>query len=143
MFAQQPVHPLGHARVRQSELEPQRFDFEAMVGDLGAVMDDAEVETCDLLGCAWCADRDRLCSVIRSGGKLVLVNSFAWMACARTSRDGLAQLADGDEPARMVIPQKPVGRDVPDVLYFPHADAELIEWHNSPASSGQCRGCRR
>ena len=78
MFAQQPVHPLGHARVRQSELEPQRFDFEAMVGDLGAVMDDAEVETCDLLGVAWCADRDRLCSVIRSG-----CGSWCWSTASR------------------------------------------------------------
>ena len=33
-----------------SDWEPPNFDFEAMVGDLGAVIDDAGVEQCDLLG---------------------------------------------------------------------------------------------
>jgi pimeloyl-ACP methyl ester carboxylesterase/AraC-like DNA-binding protein len=118
----------------QSELEPERFDFEAMVDDLGAVMDDAEVETCDLIGVAHGAPI-AIAYAARNPGrvrKLVLVNSFAsgWRVRQDPEemawRNSLMEMNQREWSFRRSL----LG-EMFLTLYFPHADAELIEWHNS------------
>ena len=116
-----------------SEWEPPRFDLEAMVGDVGAVIDAAGVEQCDLLGMSHGAaiaiayaarnpDRVR---------KLVLVNSYAqgWRV-----RNDPEEVAWRESLLEMNRRQPSFRRSLLGemfiTLYFPSADQELIDWHN-------------
>jgi pimeloyl-ACP methyl ester carboxylesterase/AraC-like DNA-binding protein len=117
----------------RSEWEPPNFDFEAMVGDLAAVVDAAELERFDLLGIshggaiamAYAArnpDRVR---------KLVLVNSFAagWRVRADPEevawRESLLEM-NRRQPSfrRSLLGEMFI------TLYFPSASQALIDWHN-------------
>ena len=63
----------------QSDADPPQFDFEAMVDDLGAVIDHAAIEQCDLIGLSHGA-AIAIAYAARNPErmrKLVLVNSFA------------------------------------------------------------------
>ncbi|MFL6731840.1 MAG: alpha/beta fold hydrolase [Sphingomicrobium sp.] len=117
----------------KSEWEPDRFDFEAMVGDLGAVIDAAEVEQCDLLGISHgaaiaIAYAARQPERVR---RLVLVNSFAagWRVRADPEevawRESLLEM-NRRQPSfrRSLLGEMFI------TLYFPSASEELIAWHN-------------
>jgi pimeloyl-ACP methyl ester carboxylesterase len=117
----------------QSELDPEHFNFEVMVDDLSAVMDDAEIEQCDLLGVAHgaaiaIAYAARNPERVR---KLVLVNSFAsgWRVRMDPEeiawRNSLMEMNQREWSFRRSM----LG-EMFLTLYFPHADSELIEWHN-------------
>jgi len=117
----------------QSDADPGRFDFEAMVDDLGAVIDHAAIEQCDLIGVAHgaaiaIAYAARNPARIR---KLVLVNSFA---CGWRVRADPEELAWRNSLMEMNQREWAFRRSLLGemflTLYFPHADAELIEWHN-------------
>ena len=116
-----------------SEWEPERFDFEAMVGDLAAVVDAAKVERCDLLGISHgaaiaIAYAARNPERVR---KLVLVNSFAagWRVRADPEeiawRESLLEM-NRRQPSfrRSLLGEMFI------TLYFPSASPGLIEWHN-------------
>jgi pimeloyl-ACP methyl ester carboxylesterase/AraC-like DNA-binding protein len=116
-----------------SEWEPERFDFEAMVGDLEAVIDAAGVEQCDLLGISHgaafaIAYAARHPERVR---KLVLVNSFAagWRVRADPEevawRESLLEM-NRRQPSfrRSLLGEMFI------TLYFPSASQELIDWHN-------------
>jgi pimeloyl-ACP methyl ester carboxylesterase/AraC-like DNA-binding protein len=116
-----------------SELEPPRFDFESMVGDLAAVVDHAEIERCDLLGVAHgaaiaTAYAARHPERVR---KLILVNSFAagWRVRADPEeiawRNSLMEMNRREWAFRRSL----LG-EMFLTLYFPTADQELIDWHN-------------
>ena len=117
-----------------SEWEPPRFDFEAMVGDLAAVVDAAEVERCDLLGISHgaaiaMAYAARHPERVR---KLVLVNSFAagWRVRADPEeiawRESLLEM-NRRQPSfrRSLLGEMFI------TLYFPSASQQLIDWHNA------------
>jgi pimeloyl-ACP methyl ester carboxylesterase/AraC-like DNA-binding protein len=117
----------------QSELDPEHFNFEVMVDDLAAVMDDAKIEQCDLLGVAHggaiaIAYAARNPERVR---KLVLVNSFAagWRVRMDPEevawRNSLMEMNQREWSFRRSM----LG-EMFLTLYFPHADSELIEWHN-------------
>jgi pimeloyl-ACP methyl ester carboxylesterase/AraC-like DNA-binding protein len=117
----------------KSEWEPQRFDFEAMVDDLAAVIDAAGIEQCDLLGIshgaaiaiAYAARRPER---VR---RLVLVNSFAagWRVRADPEevawRESLLEM-NRRQPSfrRSLLGEMFI------TLYFPSASEGLIAWHN-------------
>ena len=117
-----------------SELDPPVFTFEAMVGDLGTIIDDAGIDQCDLLGVAHGAPiaiayaarhPDRV-------GKLILVNSFAagWRVRADPEeiawRNSLMELNQREWAFRRSL----MG-EMFLTLYFPNAETDVIEWHNS------------
>ena len=62
--------------------------------------------------------------------KLILVNAFrSRLARSRTRGIGVAQLADGDEPAEWPFRRSLLG-EMFLTLYFPGASQALIDWHN-------------
>jgi pimeloyl-ACP methyl ester carboxylesterase len=116
-----------------SEWDPPKFDFEAMVGDLEAVVDAAGVDHFDLLGIAHgaataIAYAARHPKRVR---KLVLVNSFAagWRVRADPEevawRESLLEM-NRRQPSfrRSLLGEMFI------TLYFPSAGPELIAWHN-------------
>ena len=116
-----------------SELEPPSFDFESMVGDLAAVVEDTRIERCDLLGVAHgaaiaIAYAARHPERVR---KLVLVNSFAagWRVRADPEeiswRNSLMEMNRREWAFRRSL----LG-EMFLTLYFPTADQEVIDWHN-------------
>ncbi|MFL6737402.1 MAG: alpha/beta fold hydrolase [Sphingomonas sp.] len=116
-----------------SGLEPSSFNFESMVGDLAALIDDAGFEQCDLLGIAHGAPiaiayAARHPERVR---KLVLVNSFAagWRVRADPEeiawRNSLMEMNQREWAFRRSL----LG-EMFLTLYFPTADQELIDWHN-------------
>jgi pimeloyl-ACP methyl ester carboxylesterase/AraC-like DNA-binding protein len=116
-----------------SEHEPKRFEFEAMVEDLAAVIDHEQVEQCDLLGVAHgaaiaIAYAARNPERVR---KLVLVNSFAAGWRVRADPDEIAWRESLWEMNRrqMAFRRSALG-EMFITLYFPSASNELIEWHN-------------
>jgi pimeloyl-ACP methyl ester carboxylesterase len=117
----------------QSDWNPPRFDFEAMVGDLEAVIDGTEVEQCDLLGISHgsaiaMAYAARHPERVR---KLLLVNSFAagWRVRADPEeiawRESLLEM-NRRQPSfrRSLLGEMFI------TLYFPSATQTLIDWHN-------------
>ena len=117
-----------------SEWEPREFDFEAMVGDLTAVIEAAGVERCDLLGISHgaaiaMAYAARNPKRVR---KLVLVNSFAagWRVRADPEevawRESLLEM-NRRQPSfrRSLLGEMFI------TLYFPSASQPLIDWHNA------------
>ena len=116
-----------------SEWEPPEFDFEAMVGDLAAVIDAAGVEQCDLLGLAHAAAiaiayAARHPERVR---KLVLVNGYAkgWRV-----RNDPEEIAWRESLLEMNRRQPSFRRSLLGemfiTLYFPSASQGLIDWHN-------------
>jgi pimeloyl-ACP methyl ester carboxylesterase/AraC-like DNA-binding protein len=116
-----------------SEWEPPTLDFEDMVEDLAAVIDDAGVETCDLLGLTHggtiaMAYAARHPERVR---KLVIVNGFAagWRVRADPEeigwRESLLEM-NRRQPAfrRSLLGEMFI------TLYYPSASQELIDWHN-------------
>jgi pimeloyl-ACP methyl ester carboxylesterase/AraC-like DNA-binding protein len=116
-----------------SEWEAARFDFEALVEDLSAVIDAAGVEQCDLLGLSHgaaiaIAYAARHPERVR---KLVLLNSYA---------EGWRVRADPEEVAwresllemnrRQPSFRRSLLGEMFITLYFPSASQELIDWHN-------------
>jgi pimeloyl-ACP methyl ester carboxylesterase/AraC-like DNA-binding protein len=116
-----------------SEWEPREFTFEAMVGDLGAVVEAAGVEQCDLLavshGCPIAiAFAARNPERVRN---LILVNSFAAGWRVRADPEELAYRESLLEMNR----RQPSFRrsllgEMFITLYFPSASEQLIAWHN-------------
>jgi pimeloyl-ACP methyl ester carboxylesterase len=129
-------HRLIRADMRgfgMSEWDPPEFNFEAMVGDLETVMDDAKVEQCDLLGVSHgaaiaMAYAARHPERVR---KLALINSFAagWRVRADPEeiawRESLLEM-NRRQPSfrRSLLGEMFI------TLYFPSASPELIAWHN-------------
>ncbi len=116
-----------------SEWEPKQFDFEAMVGDLSAVMDAAGVEQGDLLGISHGA-AIAIAYAARNPHrvrKLVLVNSFAagWRV-----RGDEEEIAWRESLLEMNRRQPSFRRSLLGemfiTLYFPSAEQRLIDWHN-------------
>ena len=117
----------------QSDREPPEFTFEAIVDDLGTVIDDLEIERCDLLGVAHGAamaiayaarnpDRVR---------KLILVNSCAAGWRVRNDPEEIAWRTSLMEMnQREWAFRRSLLGEMFLTLYFPTADQELIEWHN-------------
>jgi pimeloyl-ACP methyl ester carboxylesterase/AraC-like DNA-binding protein len=116
-----------------SEWDPPEFSFEAMVSDLAAVVDAADVERCDLLGISHgsaiaIAYAARHPERVR---KLVLVNSFAagWRV-----RNDPEEVAWRESLLEMNRRQPSFRRSLLGemfiTLYFPSADQKLIDWHN-------------
>ena len=116
-----------------SEWEPPTLDFEHMVEDLATVIDDAGVETCDLLGLTHggtvaMAYAARYPERVR---KLIVVNGFAagWRVRADPEeigwRESLLEM-NRRQPAfrRSVLGEMFI------TLYYPSASQELIDWHN-------------
>jgi pimeloyl-ACP methyl ester carboxylesterase/AraC-like DNA-binding protein len=117
-----------------SEWEPPTFNFEALVADLECVIDDADVEQCDLLGISHGAPvaiayAARHPERVR---KLVLVNSFAagWRVRADPEevawRTSLLEMNQREWSFRRSL----LG-EMFITLYFPGASQELIDWHNA------------
>jgi pimeloyl-ACP methyl ester carboxylesterase/AraC-like DNA-binding protein len=117
----------------RSEREPVAFTFETMVEDMAAVVDDAGVEQCDLLGISHGAaiamayaarnpDRVR---------KLVLVNSFAAGWKVRADPEELAWRQSLIEMNRRewAFRRSALG-EMFITLYFPSAGPDLIAWNN-------------
>ena len=116
-----------------SELDPPEFSFEAMVSDLGAVIDDMGLESCDMIGVAHGApiaiayaarnpDRVR---------KLVLVNSFAAGWRVRQDPEEIAwRMSLTEMNQREWAFRRILMGEMFLTLYFPTADQELIDWHN-------------
>jgi len=116
-----------------SEWSPPTFDFDSLVGDLGAVIDAAGAEQCDLLGLAHgaavaIAYAARHPERVR---KLVLVNSYAagWRV-----RSDPEEIAFRESLLEMNRRQPSFRRSLLGemfiTLYFPSANQELIDWHN-------------
>jgi pimeloyl-ACP methyl ester carboxylesterase/AraC-like DNA-binding protein len=116
-----------------SEHDPATFTFEAMVGDLATIIDDAGVDQCDLLGIAHgaaiaIAYAARNPERVR---KLVLVNGFAAGWRVRADPEEIAwrnSLMDMNQ--REWSFRRSMLGEMFLTLYFPNADAELIDWHN-------------
>jgi pimeloyl-ACP methyl ester carboxylesterase/AraC-like DNA-binding protein len=116
-----------------SEHSPRRFDFEAIVDDLAAVIDGEQVEQCDLLGVSHgaavaMAYAARFPERVR---KLILVNSFAAGWRVRGDPDEIAWRESLWEmnSKQMSFRRSALG-EMFITLYFPSATNELIEWHN-------------
>ncbi len=116
-----------------SEWGPPQFDFEAMVGDLAAVIDAENVDRCDLLGISH-GGAIAMAYAARNPGrvrKLVLVNSFAagWRVRADPEeiawRESLLEMNRRQQSFRRSL----LG-EMFITLYFPSASNELIDWHN-------------
>jgi pimeloyl-ACP methyl ester carboxylesterase/AraC-like DNA-binding protein len=117
-----------------SETDPPAFDFESMVGDLAAIVDNGGFDRFDLLGVAHGAPiaiayAARHPERVR---KLVLVNSFAcgWRVRADPEeiawRNSLMELNRREWAFRRSL----LG-EMFLTLYFPTADGEIIDWHNT------------
>jgi pimeloyl-ACP methyl ester carboxylesterase/AraC-like DNA-binding protein len=117
-----------------SEWDPPEFDFEAMVGDLAAVVEAAGIERFDLLGISHGA-AIAIAYAVRNPERvrrLVLVNSFAagWRVRADPEeiawRESLLEM-NRRQPSfrRSLLGEMFI------TLYFPSASQELIEWHNA------------
>jgi pimeloyl-ACP methyl ester carboxylesterase len=117
----------------RSEWDPGQFTFEAMFGDLGAVVDAAGIERFDLLGVSHgcpiaIAFAARHPERVR---KLILVNSFAagWRVRADPEeiayRESLLEM-NRRQPSfrRSLLGEMFI------TLYFPSASDQLIAWHN-------------
>ena len=91
-----------------SELEPPTFTIEAMIEDIGSVVDDLGVESCDLIGVrTWRAAGDGLCGAPSGACPQADPGQRFRRGLAGTGQRGgagVAQLADGDEPARVELP---------------------------------------
>jgi pimeloyl-ACP methyl ester carboxylesterase len=117
-----------------SELNPASFSFEAMVGDLGGLIDHLGLESCDLLGIAHgaaiaMAYAARHPERVR---KLILVNGFAAGWRVRADPEEIAwrnSLMDMNQ--REWAFRRSLLGEMFLTLYFPTADQELIDWHNS------------
>ena len=116
-----------------SELEPVEFTFDSMVEDVGAIVDHAGLETCDLIGVAHGAPiamayAARNPERVR---KLILVNSFAagWRVRADPEelawRNSLMEMNQREWAFRRSL----LG-EMFLTLYFPGANQEVIDWHN-------------
>src|SRR3954468_12287450 len=109
------------------------FTFGSIVGDVEAVIDDAGVERCDLLGISHGASfalayAARHPERVR---KLILVNSFAAGWRVRNDPEEIAWRESLLEMNR----RRPSFRrsqlgEMFITLYFPSADQPLIDWHN-------------
>jgi len=109
------------------------FAFDSIVGDVAAVIDDAGVERCDLLGISHgaafaMAYAARHPERVR---KLILVNSFAAGWRVRNDPEEIAWRESLLEMNR----SRPAFRrsllgEMFITLYFPSASEELIDWHN-------------
>lgn len=117
-----------------SDLDPAKFTFDAMVGDVGSVIDDLGLETCDLIGVAHGAPI-AIAYAARNPNrvrKLILVNGFAagWKVRADPEelswRNSLAEMNQREWSFRRSL----LG-EMFLTLYFPEASQELIDWHNS------------
>jgi pimeloyl-ACP methyl ester carboxylesterase/AraC-like DNA-binding protein len=116
-----------------SEWEPREFDFEAMVGDLAAVINAENIDRCDLLGISHGAPIAMAYAARNPGRvrKLVLVNSFAagWRVRADPEeiawRESLLEMNRRQQSFRRSL----LG-EMFITLYFPSASNELIDWHN-------------
>lgn len=116
-----------------SEWEPPEFDFEAIVGDLAAVIDAAGVEQCDLIGMAHgaavaIAYSARHPERVR---RLVLVNGYAEGWRVRNDPEEVAWR----ESLLEMNQRRPSFRrsllgEMFITLYFPSASQELIDWYN-------------
>jgi pimeloyl-ACP methyl ester carboxylesterase/AraC-like DNA-binding protein len=116
-----------------SEWDPPNFSFEAMIGDMASVIDDAGIEQCDLIGVSHGAaiamayaarhpDRVR---------KLVLVNSFAAGWRVRADPEEMAWRESLMEMNRRTPSfRRSLLGEMFITLYFPSASQELIDWHN-------------
>jgi len=117
----------------KSQWNVPNFDLEALVGDLGAVIDAAGVEQCDLLGMSH-GSAVAIAYAARNPGrvrKLVLLNSYAAGWRVRNDPEEIAWRESLLEMNR----RRPSFRrsllgEMFVTLYFPSADDELIEWHN-------------
>jgi pimeloyl-ACP methyl ester carboxylesterase len=117
-----------------SQRDPPVFDFESMVGDLAAVIENDGIDQCDLLGVAHGAPIAIAYAARHPEGvrRLVLVNSFAagWRVRADPEemawRNSLMEMNQREWAFRRSL----LG-EMFLTLYFPNADTELIEWHNS------------
>jgi pimeloyl-ACP methyl ester carboxylesterase/AraC-like DNA-binding protein len=116
-----------------SETAPVEFTFEAMVGDLGSVVDDLGLERCDLLGVAHggaiaIAYAARHPERVR---KLILVNSCAAGWRVRNDPEEIAWRTSLMEMnQREWSFRRSLLGEMFLTLYFPTADQELIDWHN-------------
>ena len=117
----------------QSELDPPTFTIDSMIDDIGSVIDDLGLETCDLIGVAHGAPlamayAGRNPERVR---KLILVNGFAagWRVRANPEelawRNSLIEMNRREWSFRRSL----LG-EMFLTLYFPGADQELIDWHN-------------
>lgn len=117
----------------KSEVDPREFTFEAMVGDVGAVIDDLEIERCDLLGVAHgaataIAYAARHPERVR---KLILVNSFAAGWRVRQDPEEIAwRMSLMEMNQREWAFRRSKLGEMFLTLYFPNAGQELIDWHN-------------
>jgi len=121
-----------------SDWDPPQFNFEALVGDMATVLDDAKVEQCDMVavshGCAFAiAYAARHPDRVR---KLILVNSFAAGWRIRSDPEEIAYRESLLEMNR----QRPSFRrsllgEMFITLYFPSAGEDLIDWHNEHFST--------
>ena len=116
-----------------SEREPATFTFESMVGDMAAVMDDAGIDQCDLLGISHgaaiaMAYAARYPDRVR---KLILVNSFAAGWKVRADPEELAWRQSLMEMNRRewAFRRSALG-EMFITLYFPSAGPDLISWNN-------------
>jgi pimeloyl-ACP methyl ester carboxylesterase len=116
-----------------SEHDPKRFDFEAMVEDVAALVDAEGFDQVDLLGvshgaAAAIAYAARNPERVR---RLVLVNSFAAGWRVRADADEIAWRESLWEmnSKQMSFRRSALG-EMFITLYFPSASNELIEWHN-------------
>lgn len=117
----------------KSQLVNVDINFDGLVADLAAVIDDAGVEQCDLLGVSHAsavaiAYAARFPDRVR---RLVLVNSYAVGWRQRGDPEEIAYRESLLEMNR----RRPSFRrsmlgEMFITLYFPSADNELIEWHN-------------
>ena len=116
-----------------SEWEPRQFDFAAMADDLEAVIDHAEVETFDLLGVSHGAALaiDYAARHPERVRRLVLVNSFAAGWRVRSNPEEIAWRTSLMEMnQREWSFRRSMYGEMFLSLYFPHADPEIISWHN-------------
>jgi pimeloyl-ACP methyl ester carboxylesterase len=130
------THRLVRADMRGfglSQWDLPHFDFESLVSDLAAVIDDSGVEQCDLLGISHAgaiaiAYAGRYPERVR---KLVLVNCFAagWRV-----RNDPEEVAWRESLLEMNRRQPSFRRSLLGemfiTLYFPSATQSLIDWHN-------------
>jgi pimeloyl-ACP methyl ester carboxylesterase/AraC-like DNA-binding protein len=116
-----------------SDWNPPNFDFEHMVGDLAAVIDDAGIDACDLLGLSHggaiaMAYAARYPHRVR---KLILVNSFAAGWRVRADPEEIAWR----ESLMAMNRRQPSFRrsrfgEMFITLYYPSASQRVIDWHN-------------
>jgi pimeloyl-ACP methyl ester carboxylesterase/AraC-like DNA-binding protein len=116
-----------------SDWEPRDFSFDAMIGDMEAVIEDASVEQCDMIavshGAALAiAYAARHPERVR---KLVLVNSFAagWRVRADPEEVAWRESLMEMNRRRPSFRRSLLG-EMFITLYFPSASQPLIDWHN-------------